>query len=111
MVTGGADDVSLAAIEKRLPPLGAVTLAADLGLAEDGKITARSLDLGTALAAVKGGGSYLPASQVGDAKVTLTLPNLAPLLELAGTPLAGSSMVDLTVNTDRDGIKLDGAAR
>ncbi|GEP53598.1 translocation/assembly module TamB domain-containing protein [Reyranella soli] len=106
MVTGGADDVSLSAIEKRLPPLGAVTLAADIGLAEDGKITARSLDLGTALAAVKGGGSYLPESQVGDAKITLTLPSLAPLSELAGTPLAGSSIVDLTVNTDRDGIKL-----
>ncbi len=56
--------------------------------------------------AVKGGGSYLPESQVGDTKITLTLPSLAPLSELAGTPLAGSSMVDLTVNTDRDGIKL-----
>lgn len=105
-ITGGADDVSLAAIDKRLPPLGAVTLAADLGLAEDGRITARSFDLGTAPASVKGSGSYLPANQAGDAKVTLALPSLAPLSELAGTPLAGSSTVDLTVNTDRDGIKL-----
>lgn len=105
-ITGGADDVSLAAIDKRLPPLGAVSLAADLGLAENGKITARSLDLGTAPASLKGGGSYLPETQVGDAKVTLTLPDLAPLSELAGRPLAGSSTVELTLNTDRDGIKL-----
>jgi translocation and assembly module TamB len=105
-ITGGADDVSLAAIDGRLPPLGAMTLAADLGLGEDGKITARSLDLGSALASVKGGGSYLPASQAGEAKVTVTLPSLAPLSELAGTSLAGSSTVELTVNTDRDGIKV-----
>lgn len=105
-VTGGADDVSLAAIDGRLPPLGTVTLAADLGLAEDGRITARSLDLGTAPASIKGSGSYLPSTQVGDAKVTLTLQDLAPLSELAATPLGGSAAVDLTLSTDRDGIKL-----
>ncbi len=105
-VNGGADDVSLAAIDKRLPPLGAVTLAAEIGVAEDGRITARTLDLGTALASLKGGGSYLPANQVGDAKVTLTLPDLSPLSDLAGTRLGGNSTVDLTLNTDRDGIKL-----
>jgi len=106
-VAGGAQDVSLVAIDKRLPPLGAVTLAADLGLAEDGKITVRSLDLDTALASLKGGGSYLPTSQAGDARVTLTLPSLAPLSELASTPLAGNSIMDLTLNTDREGIKLN----
>ncbi len=105
-VTGGAADVSLAAIDKRLPPLGAVTLASDLGLAEDGKITARSFALGTAPASLNGGGSYLPASQAGEAKVTLTLPDLKPLSQLAATPLAGTSTIDLTLNTDRDGIKL-----
>jgi len=104
-ITGGADDISLAAVDNRLPPLGAVTLAADLGLGGDGKITVRSLDLGSALASVKGGGSYLPASQAGDAKATVTLPNLAPLSDLAGVALAGNSTVDLTVNTDREGIK------
>ena len=36
----------------------------------------------------------------------MTLPNLAPLSELAGVALAGNSTVDLTVNSDRDGIKL-----
>ena len=105
-ITGGADDVSLAAMDKRLPALGAVTLASDLGLGADGKITVRSLDIGSALASVKGGGSYLPANQVGDAKATVTLPNLAPLSDLAGVALAGNSTVDLTVNSDRDGIKL-----
>ena len=55
---------------------------------------------------MKGGGSYLPANQVGDAKATVTLPNLAPLSDLAGVALAGNSTVDLTVNSDRDGIKL-----
>lgn len=105
-IAGGADEVSLAAVDKRLPPLGAVTLAADLGLAEDGKITAQSADITSAPASVKGDGSYLPANQVGNAKVTLTLPSLAPFSELAGTPLAGSSIVDLTLNTDREGIKL-----
>lgn len=105
-ITGGADDISLAAVDSRLPALGAVTLAGDLGLGEDGRITVRSLDLGSALASVKGGGSYLPASQAGDAKATVTLPNLAPLSELAGVALAGNSTVDLTVDTDRDGIKV-----
>ena len=38
-ITGGADDISLAAVDKRLPALGAVTLASDLGLGADGKIT------------------------------------------------------------------------
>ena len=61
--------ISLAAVDKRLPALGAVTLASDLGLGADGKITVRSLDIGSALASVKGGGSYLPANQAGDAKV------------------------------------------
>ncbi len=105
-ITGGADDISLAAVDKRLPALGAVTLASDLGLGADGKITVRSLDIGSAIASVKGGGSYLPANQVGDAKATVTLPNLAPLSDLAGVALAGNSTVDLTVNSDRDGIKL-----
>ena len=88
-ITGGADDISLAALDKRLPALGAVTLASDLGLEADGKITVRSLDIGSALASVKGGGSYLPASQAGEAKVTVTLPNLAPLSELAGVAARG----------------------
>ncbi len=105
-ITGGADDISLAAMDKRLPALGAVTLASDLGLGADGKITVRSLDIGSAIASVKGGGSYLPANQIGDAKATVTLPNLAPLSDLAGVALAGNSTVDLTVNSDRDGIKL-----
>jgi translocation and assembly module TamB len=105
-ITGSADDVSLAAVDKRLPPLGAVTLASDLGLGGDGKITVRSLDIGSALAAVKGGGSYLPDSQAGDAKVTVALPNLAPLSDLAGVAVAGNSAVDLTVSSDRDGIKV-----
>ena len=105
-ITGGADDMSLAALDNRLPALGAVTLVTDLGLGDDGKITARSVDIGSALVSVKGGGSYLPASQAGEAKATVTLPNLAPLSGLAGAALAGSSAVDLTVNSDRDGIKV-----
>ncbi|SEP47090.1 autotransporter secretion inner membrane protein TamB [Rhodospirillales bacterium URHD0017] len=105
-ITGGADDISLAAIDRRLPPLGAVTLAGDFGLGADGKITVRSLDIGSALASVKGGGSHLPSAQAGDAKITVALPDLAPLSELAGVALAGNSTVDLTVNSDRDGIKL-----
>ena len=36
----------------------------------------------------------------------MTLPNLAPLSALAGVALAGDSAVDLTVNSDRDGIKI-----
>jgi translocation and assembly module TamB len=105
-ITGGADDISLAAVDKRMPALGAVTLAGDLGLGPDGKITVRSLDIGSPLVSVKGGGGYLPASQAGDSKATVTLPNLAPLSDLAGVALAGNSAIDLTVNSDRDGIKL-----
>lgn len=104
-LTGKAEDISLAALDARVPAIGGVTLrmALDVG---DGKITVTSFDLGSALASAKGGGSYLPATQKGEAKVTVALPSLAPLSALAQTPLAGKATVDLTATADPDGLTL-----
>lgn len=104
-LAGNAEDVSLAALDGRLPPIGSVALQAALEVS-DGKITVTSLDLGSALALVKGDGSYLPATRNGQARATVALPSLAPLSALADTPLAGGATVDLTATTDADGLKL-----
>jgi translocation and assembly module TamB len=104
-VTGRADDLSVAAVDSRLPPPGAVTLAGTVTL-NDGKITITSLDLGSAVASVKGEGSYTPESSAGVAKATVTLPSLAPLSALAGRPLSGAATVDLSATSDRDGYKM-----
>ena len=101
---GSADDVSLAALDSRLPPLGTVTLAAALGL-KDGKITVTSLDVGSPLAAVKGTGSYGLANQAGDAKATVSVPSLDPLAPLIGQPLTGNATVDVDLAMTADGLK------
>lgn len=106
VLNGSADAVSVAAPDARLPAPGAVTLAADIGVG-DGRIAVRSLDLGSPLASVKGNGTYVPSTGMGEAEATVALPSLAPLSELAGRPLAGSASVDVTASSDRDGMKLD----
>lgn len=104
-VTGRADDLSLAAMDSRLPPPGAVTLAGAATLGE-GRIAITSLDIGSAVASVKGDGTYAPASRAGEAKATVTVPSLAPLSALVGRPLAGAASIDLTATSDRDGYKV-----
>ena len=82
-LTGDAEDLSLTALDARVPPIGAGRRSQAAVDVSDGKITVTSLDLGSPLATVKGGGSYLPATQIGEAKVTVALPSLAPLSALA----------------------------
>ncbi|CAN5837695.1 hypothetical protein BH11PSE3_BH11PSE3_04730 [soil metagenome] len=104
VLTGGGDEISLTALDARLPPVGNATLAATLDVG-DGKITARSFDLGSPLATAKGDGSYVPATEVGALKATVVLPSLAPLSTLAGTPLAGAATVEVAATSDKDGVK------
>lgn len=104
VLTGGGDEISLVALDPRVPPIGSTTVAATLDVA-DGKITARSFDLASPLATVKGEGSYVPATQIGDVKATVVVPSLAPLAAFAGRPLAGTATVEVAATTDKDGVK------
>ncbi|WP_421998648.1 translocation/assembly module TamB domain-containing protein [Reyranella sp.] len=104
-LTGGGEDISLTAIDQRLPPVGAATLVATLGVS-DGRITVKSLDLDSPVAAVKGGGSYVVASGGGDGKFTVTVPELAPFAALVGQPLGGTAVIDLDAKADSTGYAL-----
>ena len=103
-LTGGAEDLSLAALDARLPPPGGVALVAQ-AIVEDGRIVVKSFDLKSSFTTVKGDGAYTPATDIGEAKATVDLPDLAPLSKLAGRPLSGKATVDVTASTDRDGLK------
>ena len=74
--------VALAALDPRLPPTGKLTLASRLAL-RDGAIVVEELDLGSPLASVKGSGSYVVATRIGQAKANLALPSVAPLSAFA----------------------------
>ncbi len=105
VLDGGADDIALQAIDPRLPSPGRVTLASKLVL-RDGAIMVESLDLGSALASVKGTGSYAIATRIGEAKATLALPSMAPLSALAEQPLTGSATLDLTARSEAGDLTL-----
>ncbi|MGD9878632.1 MAG: translocation/assembly module TamB domain-containing protein [Reyranella sp.] len=104
-LTGNADDISLAAINAQLPPLGPVRLQAKFGFA-DGKATVQSLDFRSTPAVLSGSGSYVLATKVGDLKATVTLPDFAVFSTLAGQPLAGQGTWDLTATSDAKDVSL-----
>jgi translocation and assembly module TamB len=104
---GNAEDVVLPMPpEKALPP-GPVTISAKLGLAPDGKLTIDDLDLATALANVKGGGSFLPATEAADGKFTVDVNDLAAFSKIADMPLAGRGRIELTAAHDNDGQRVN----
>ena len=100
---GGADDVILPLPPEQALPPGPVTISARLGLAPDGKLTIDGLDLATALANVKGGGSYVLATEAADGKITVDLADLALFSKLANMPLRGRGHIELTAAHDKDG--------
>ncbi len=105
VLDGGADDLALPTLDPRLPQPGKVTAAARLAL-RDGAIGIESLDLGAPLASVKGTGSYVIATRIGEAKATVTLPSVAPLSAFAQQALTGSAIVDLTVRSEAGDLAL-----
>ncbi len=105
-VKGSADDVALPMLGERAPPPGHVELAARLGLDPDGRLVVESFETTTPLAALKGGGSFMPSTQAADGKVTIDLDNLSAFSVLAGTKLAGKGHLELTAQSGKDGQKV-----
>lgn len=103
-VKGDVRDISLSAIDSRLPDVGTLDLAAEFGLAED-RIDVRSLKIASPLASVASEGSYMPATEAGTATATIELPSLEPLSALAGRPLSGSAAMKIDATSDREGLK------
>ena len=106
MLEGGADDLALAALDPRLPPPGRLTLASRLAL-RDGAVVVEQLDLGSPLASVKGAGSYVVATRIGQAKANLALPSVAPLSAFAEQSLTGSAAIDFTLRSEAGDLALD----
>ncbi len=104
-LSGRAEDLTVASLEGRLPPLGPVTLEGKIGLQADGRLTLDALDVASAVATVKGdGGSYLPKTKTGEVKAVVDLPDLELLSGLAGRKLAGHAHLALTARTDAQGL-------
>lgn len=102
---GSAQDVALPMLGDKAPPPGPVTISAKLGMDRNGKLTIDGLDATTALANVKGGGSFLPSTEAADGKITLELPELAEFSKLANLPLGGRGHLELTASHNKDGQK------
>ena len=106
-LSGGAEDVAIAAFDGRLPALGRIALDAKLGVQRDGRLTLDSLDATSALGSVKGGGgSYLPKTEAGEVKATVDLPSLAPFSALAERELVGRAHLELSARSDAQGMTL-----
>lgn len=104
---GSADDLALPMLGERAPPPGRVELSANLGLASDGRLIVESFEAATPLAALKGGGSYMPSTQAANGKVTIDVANMSALSVLAGVKLGGKGQFDLSARSDKDGQKVD----
>lgn len=105
LLEGSADDVALAALDPRLPPTGKLALTSRLAL-RDGAIVVEQLDLGSPLASLKGTGSYVIATRIGQAKANLALPSVAPLSAFAEQPLTGSAAIDFTLRSEAGDLAL-----
>jgi translocation and assembly module TamB len=104
-LSGGADDLAVAALDGRLPGFGRTTLDATLGVQRDGSLTLDALNATTAVGSVTGGGgSYLPKTEVGEVKATVELPSLAPFSALAQRQLVGRAHLDLSARRDGEGL-------
>lgn len=103
-LSGTSAELSLAALDGRLPLINNATVEARVAL-DSGKVTVTSLDIGSSLASVKGSAQYSLSTMTGEAKTTIALPNLEPLSALAGRPLGGNTTVDLTTTIEPRGLK------
>ncbi|WP_020694892.1 translocation/assembly module TamB domain-containing protein [Reyranella massiliensis] len=105
LLTGGAEDISVTAIDARFPALGKVVLDARVGV-RDKTLTVELLDVVSSPAAVKGTGTYVTTTERGEGKVTLTVPSLTPFSALAGRDLTGRADLDLTATSDKGDLTL-----
>ena len=106
-LSGGADDLTVAALDGRLPGFGRTTLAAKLGVQRDGSLKLESLNVTTAMASVAdGAGSYQPKTETGEVKATVELPSLTPFSALAERQLVGRARLELTARRDGQGLAL-----
>jgi len=103
---GSADDVALPMLGERAPPPGRVDISAKLGLDANGRLGVEAFDATTPLAALKGGGSFMPSTQAADGKVTIDLADLSAFEGLAGMKLNGKGHLELTAQSDKDGQKV-----
>jgi translocation and assembly module TamB len=104
---GSAEELVVAALEGRLPPLGRITFAADAGMKADGSFTLQSFETTSSLATVRANdGSFVPETKVGEVKATVDLPSLAPFSTLAQRELAGRGHVELSARKDAQGITI-----
>jgi translocation and assembly module TamB len=101
-IKGNAADVVLPLPPEQALPPGPVTISAKVGLAPDGKLTIENLDLATALATVKGGGGFVPATEAADGKFTVDLADLAAFSKLANMPIGGRGHIELTAAHDKN---------
>jgi translocation and assembly module TamB len=102
---GSADDLTVAALDGRLPGFGRTTLAAKLGVQRDGSLTLESLNATTAVASVTdGAGSYQPKTETGEVKTTVELASLTPFSALAERQLVGRAHLELTARRDGQGL-------
>jgi translocation and assembly module TamB len=106
-LTGSADDVALPMLGDRAPPPGHVDLSARLGMNADGRLVVESFDVSTPLAALKGGGGYMPSTRAADGKVAIDLADLSAFSVLAGMKLEGKGHLDLTARSDENGQAVD----
>ncbi|MFO1157988.1 MAG: translocation/assembly module TamB domain-containing protein [Reyranellaceae bacterium] len=104
-LAGNAEDISLAAIDEKVPAPGPVKVEANVGIAE-GRITARAFNLESTPASVRGSGSYVLATKAADLKATITVPDLAAFSKLSGQPIAGHGTWDVTAASDGKGVSL-----
>ncbi|MCW5734930.1 MAG: translocation/assembly module TamB domain-containing protein [Enhydrobacter sp.] len=107
IVKGSADDVALPMLGERAPPPGHVELAAKIGLAANGRLIIESFDATTPVAALKGSGGYMPATQAAEGKVVIDLAKLDALSVLTGVKLAGKGHLELDARSNKDGQKVD----
>ena len=105
LLNGGAEDISIAAIDARLPPPGKVAIDGRVAL-RDGTLTLETLDVAAAPASVQAAGTYATETGRAQAKVTLTVPSLTPFSALAGRDLVGKAALELSATSDKGDIGL-----
>ncbi|MBV8190097.1 MAG: translocation/assembly module TamB domain-containing protein [Alphaproteobacteria bacterium] len=105
--TGAAAELTVAALQDRLPPLGRVAFNGALALKADGSVGFDAFEVTSALAAIRAtNGTFDPKTAAVAAKAAVDLPSLAPLSALAQRELTGRAHIDLDVRKDADGMKV-----
>ena len=105
-IAAAADDVAAKNLGERAPPPQHVELSADLDVQPDGRLVIQSFDASSPLVGIKGNVEYLPSTKAGGGKISIDLPNFAPLSGLAGMPAGGRGHLDLDLSTKTQGSRV-----